>query len=112
MWGEGWKTSGVRSKIESAPMPGGKSHVQEEDLTKRPVSMRERKEVQELLLWEGIRLGPGRGWNGWQVHSHDRGSQGGLSATSASMAGSLSQMNCSSRTCLTWSIWRPCWLET
>jgi SEC-C motif len=24
----------------------------------------------------------------------------------------LSQMNCSSRTCLTWSIWRPCWSET
>src|SRR5271157_1303429 len=75
MWGEGWKTSGVRSKIESAPIPEGKSHVQEEDFTKRPVSMRERQEVQELLLWEGIRLGRGRGWNGWQVHSHDRGRQ-------------------------------------
>src|SRR5208337_590069 len=64
---------------------GGKSHVQEEDFTKRPVSMRERKEVQELLLWEGIRVGRGRGWNGWQVHSHDRGSPGGLSASSASL---------------------------
>src|SRR5271166_2794223 len=56
-------------------------HVQEENLTKRPVSVRERKEVQDLLLREGIRVGRGRGWNGWQVHSHDRGSQGGLSAS-------------------------------
>jgi len=51
-WADGgWKTSGVRSKIESATIPEGKSHVQEEDFTKRPMSMRERKEVQELLLW-------------------------------------------------------------
>jgi hypothetical protein len=49
--------SRVRSKIENVSMLEGESHVQEEDFAKRPVSMRQRKEVQELLLWEEIRVG-------------------------------------------------------
>ncbi len=49
--GRGLKSLGVRSRIESATIPEGKSHVQKEDFTKHPVSMREQKEVQELLLW-------------------------------------------------------------
>jgi hypothetical protein len=54
--GAGLQDFQVRSKIEGATTPEGKNHAQEEDSTKRPVSVREWKEVQELLLREGIPL--------------------------------------------------------